>query len=66
MEMGWRLRFGRAACQLARNPSRFSFGSLRSTYDQTLARLPNCSALENEGMTSKSPEKEVYFFTHFS
>jgi hypothetical protein len=39
--------------QPATNQSRFPFGSLRSTYDRTFARVLKASA-RNEGIQSKS------------
>src|ERR1022692_3361025 len=55
--MLFRLRFFRESCRRARNPSRFPSGSLRSTYDRTLARLHKNSPLENEGTQSKPQTK---------
>jgi len=53
--MGWRLRFGLAACQRTRNPSRFPFARCARPVTELLPACP-IAPLENEGMTSKCPE----------
>jgi len=58
-------RFGRAACKRARNRSRFSFGSLRSTYDRTLARLPKLLRYKSKALPSKPTEEKSISLPHF-
>src|SRR5262249_29462455 len=53
-----------AACQRARNRSGFPFGSLRSTFDRTLARLPNYSARKRRRDFDVS-RGQVHFFPFF-
>jgi hypothetical protein len=43
--------------QTGEEPVKVSSGSLRSTYDRTLARLHKASPLENEGTQSKPQTK---------